>query len=180
MQQIESLLNRHPPQVIQRMVSQAMESRKNLTASTASPHSALTSHTSTTSSNLSQHSRFSVVSASRYSVLTSYTSTTSSSNLSRRSRLSVVSAFPRSISPLMTEQEPTFTPTGDSFMFCTYCAEGKSLKTFKAKSDWKKHEMRMHQTGEDWPCIVKGCNRSGAPATTLRYLCGQGAHRRLV
>lgn len=33
------------------------------------------------------------------------------------------------------------------------------MKTFKAKFDWKKHEMRMHQTGEDWPCIVKGCNR---------------------
>lgn len=44
-------------------------------------------------------------------------------------------------------------------MFCTYCAEQKSLKTFKAKSDWKKHEMRMHETGEDWPCIVIGCNR---------------------
>lgn len=44
-------------------------------------------------------------------------------------------------------------------MFCTYCAEQKSLKTFKAKSDWKKHEMRMHETGEDWPCIVLGCNR---------------------
>lgn len=44
-------------------------------------------------------------------------------------------------------------------MFCTYCAELKSQKTFKAKSDWKKHEMRMHETGEDWPCIVNGCNR---------------------
>ena len=44
-------------------------------------------------------------------------------------------------------------------MFCTYCAEQKSQKTFKAKSDWKKHEMRMHETGEDWQCIVIGCNR---------------------
>lgn len=44
-------------------------------------------------------------------------------------------------------------------MFCTYCAEAKTLKTFKAKSDWKKHEMRMHETGEDWPCLVNGCNR---------------------
>jgi hypothetical protein len=48
---------------------------------------------------------------------------------------------------------------GDSQMFCTYCAEGKTLKTFKAKSDWKKHEMRMHETGEDWPCVVNGCSR---------------------
>lgn len=44
-------------------------------------------------------------------------------------------------------------------MFCTYCAEQKSQKTFKAKSDWKKHEMRMHETGEDWQCIVIGCSR---------------------
>lgn len=79
-------------------------------------------------------------------------------------------------SPLDVKHEPNFTPTdnlsvaspgafldkeqsGDPFMFCTYCAEQKSLKTFKAKSDWKKHEMRMHETGEDWPCIVIGCNR---------------------
>lgn len=44
-------------------------------------------------------------------------------------------------------------------MFCTYCAEQKTLKTFKAKSDWKKHEARMHETGEDWACIVNGCSR---------------------
>jgi hypothetical protein len=80
-------------------------------------------------------------------------------------------------SPLDTKQEPGLTPTdedmsivsfptdrgasqaGDSQMFCTYCAEGKTLKTFKAKSDWKKHEMRMHETGEDWPCVVNGCSR---------------------
>lgn len=82
-------------------------------------------------------------------------------------------------SPLDVKPEPSFTPTddisvaspatfaddkgqsqsGEPYMFCTYCAEQKSLKTFKAKSDWKKHEMRMHETGEDWPCIVIGCNR---------------------
>jgi len=80
-------------------------------------------------------------------------------------------------SPLEVKHEPSFTPTddisvaspgafpddkgqtGEPYMFCTYCAEQKSLKTFKAKSDWKKHEMRMHETGEDWPCIVLGCNR---------------------
>ncbi|KAF2443174.1 hypothetical protein P171DRAFT_456002 [Karstenula rhodostoma CBS 690.94] len=80
-------------------------------------------------------------------------------------------------SPIDPKQEPVYTPTdedmsiasfptdrgaslsGDSFMFCTYCAEAKTLKTFKAKSDWKKHEMRMHETGEDWPCLVNGCNR---------------------
>jgi hypothetical protein len=82
-------------------------------------------------------------------------------------------------SPVDVKHEPSFTPTddasvaspvgmtddkcqslsGEPYMFCTYCAEQKSLKTFKAKSDWKKHEMRMHETGEDWPCIVNGCNR---------------------
>lgn len=83
-------------------------------------------------------------------------------------------------SPLDLKVEPNFTPTdeisvaspslfpdddksplqsGEPYMFCTYCAEQKTSKTFKAKSDWKKHEMRMHETGEDWPCIVLGCNR---------------------
>jgi hypothetical protein len=83
-------------------------------------------------------------------------------------------------SPLDLKVEPSFTPTddisvasptlfpdddksqnpsGEPYMFCTYCAEQKTAKTFKAKSDWKKHEMRMHETGEDWPCIVNGCNR---------------------
>lgn len=83
-------------------------------------------------------------------------------------------------SPLDLKIEPSYTPTddisvaspslnpdddksqsqsGEPFMFCTYCAEQKSQKTFKAKSDWKKHEMRMHETGEDWPCVVNGCNR---------------------
>jgi hypothetical protein len=82
-------------------------------------------------------------------------------------------------SPLDVKHEPSFTPTddisvaspipfvddkgqnqsGEPYMFCTYCAEQKTPKTFKAKSDWKKHEMRMHETGEDWPCIVIGCNR---------------------
>jgi hypothetical protein len=82
-------------------------------------------------------------------------------------------------SPLDLKFEPSFAPTdeasiaspvayqddkgqsqsGEPYMFCTYCAEQKSMKTFKAKSDWKKHEMRMHETGEDWPCAVLGCNR---------------------
>jgi hypothetical protein len=83
-------------------------------------------------------------------------------------------------SPLDLKIEPSYTPTddisiaspalfpdddksqsqsGEPYMFCTYCAEQKTQKTFKAKSDWKKHEMRMHETGEDWPCIVNGCNR---------------------
>ncbi|ORY11301.1 hypothetical protein BCR34DRAFT_587964 [Clohesyomyces aquaticus] len=49
--------------------------------------------------------------------------------------------------------------SGESYMFCTYCADLQTRKFFKAKSDWKKHEMRMHETGEDWPCIVNGCGR---------------------
>lgn len=49
--------------------------------------------------------------------------------------------------------------SSESYMFCTYCAETNVLKTFKAKSDWKKHEMRMHETGEDWPCPVLGCGQ---------------------
>ncbi|KAF2264101.1 hypothetical protein CC78DRAFT_544465 [Lojkania enalia] len=58
-----------------------------------------------------------------------------------------------------TTEKSSQSQAGESYMFCTYCAESKVQKTFKAKSDWKKHEMRMHETGEDWPCNVHGCNR---------------------
>ncbi|KAJ8112794.1 hypothetical protein OPT61_g4918 [Boeremia exigua] len=62
-------------------------------------------------------------------------------------------------SPILFQDEKGQSQSGDSYMFCTYCAEQKSLKTFKAKSDWKKHEARMHETGEDWACVVNGCSR---------------------
>jgi hypothetical protein len=62
-------------------------------------------------------------------------------------------------SPVTFQSEKSQSQAGDSFMFCTYCAELNCSKTFKAKSDWKKHEMRMHETGEDWPCPVNGCSR---------------------
>lgn len=62
-------------------------------------------------------------------------------------------------SPVAHSGERMQSQASESCMFCTYCAEQNILKTFKAKSDWKKHEMRMHETGEDWPCIVNGCNR---------------------
>lgn len=59
----------------------------------------------------------------------------------------------------MFSDDKSQSQSGEPYMFCTYCAEQKTQKTFKAKSDWKKHEMRMHETGEDWQCIVHGCNR---------------------
>lgn len=62
-------------------------------------------------------------------------------------------------SPINFQSEKSLSQSNDSFMFCTYCAELSVQKTFKAKSDWKKHEMRMHETGEDWPCPVPGCSR---------------------
>jgi hypothetical protein len=62
-------------------------------------------------------------------------------------------------SPTLHTDDKSLLLSGETHMFCTYCAEQKSLKTFKAKSDWKKHEMRMHETGEDWSCVVIGCNR---------------------
>jgi hypothetical protein len=62
-------------------------------------------------------------------------------------------------SPTLFPDDKTQGQSGESYMFCTYCAEQKTLKTFKAKSDWKKHEMRMHETGEDWACVVIGCSR---------------------
>lgn len=62
-------------------------------------------------------------------------------------------------SPISFPDDKSQSQSGEPYMFCTYCAESKSQKTFKAKSDWKKHEMRMHETGEDWQCVVLGCSR---------------------
>ncbi|KAF2788364.1 hypothetical protein K505DRAFT_421152 [Melanomma pulvis-pyrius CBS 109.77] len=199
MRHIEALLSRHPPQMIQRMFAQALDSRRNSVAS-----SFASSFTSSTGSSF--RSRLSV--ASTFSTSTGFSTTSTGSSemapsiaSSSSSRSRVRRPEPRSYpsgldptrpvpashtpasdisSPLEPKQEPGFTPTdesmsiaspgvfangngqsqtGESYMFCTYCAELKTLKTFKAKSDWKKHEMRMHETGEDWPCIVIGCNR---------------------
>lgn len=38
--------------------------------------------------------------------------------------------------------------------FCTFCPEHTS---FAAKADWKKHETKQHETGEDWPCPIHNC-----------------------
>ncbi|KAH7382480.1 hypothetical protein DE146DRAFT_623788 [Phaeosphaeria sp. MPI-PUGE-AT-0046c] len=134
MRHIEALLARHPPHLIQRMFSQTLEAEPRSYPAGLDPTRPVPALL------------------------------TPASDVS---------------SPLDVKHEPSFTPTddvsvaspvpfsdnkdqsqsGEPYMFCTYCAEQKSLKTFKAKSDWKKHEMRMHETGEDWPCIVIGCNR---------------------
>ncbi|ORY18420.1 hypothetical protein BCR34DRAFT_610397 [Clohesyomyces aquaticus] len=44
--------------------------------------------------------------------------------------------------------------TSDGIWFCTFCSNHKS---FAAKSDWKKHEERHHETGQDWPCPIRNC-----------------------
>ncbi|KAF2475775.1 uncharacterized protein BDR25DRAFT_88627 [Lindgomyces ingoldianus] len=193
LQHVEALLSRHPPQVIQRMFQQVMDSRRN---STASSLSSLTSFSSLASSNASMRSRLSFVSTlstASSELAPSIASSSSSRSRGRRpeprsypSGLDPTRPVPAVLTPLSDESSPmessleiAITPTdedvssisspfpsernhghsGDSFMFCTYCADLQILKTFKAKSDWKKHEMRMHETGEDWPCIVNGCGR---------------------
>ncbi|PSN69438.1 hypothetical protein BS50DRAFT_341861 [Corynespora cassiicola Philippines] len=194
MRHIEALLSRHPPQVIQRMFAQAMDSRRNSIASSYTTSSSSSSFRS----RLSVASTFSTSTGSSDMSIASSNMSIASSNSSRsRMRRQEPRSYPSGLdptrpvpavltpaseisSPLETKHEPGFTPTEEdmnlespvvfndkgssqsgesSYMFCTYCAEAKSLKTFKAKSDWKKHEMRMHETGEDWPCIVNGCNR---------------------
>ncbi|KAH8723084.1 hypothetical protein GQ44DRAFT_774362 [Phaeosphaeriaceae sp. PMI808] len=42
----------------------------------------------------------------------------------------------------------------EGIWFCTFCTD---LKTYNAKSDWKKHEIRHHETGEKWPCPFRNC-----------------------
>ncbi|EUC48615.1 hypothetical protein COCMIDRAFT_86698 [Bipolaris oryzae ATCC 44560] len=119
MRHIEALLARHPPHLIQRMFSQALDSLPAaMSSDTDSPLDLKIEPSSTPTDNLSVASPV-----------------------------------------LFADDDKSQSQTGESYMFCTYCAEQKNQKTFKAKSDWKKHEMRMHETGEDWPCIVNGCNR---------------------
>ncbi|CAG5149681.1 uncharacterized protein ALTATR162_LOCUS2424 [Alternaria atra] len=196
MRHIEALLARHPPHLIQRMFSQAIDSRRNSTASSFMSTSTASS-TTTSSSGSSWRSRLSMASTFSSSTGSSDTrGSVASSSSSRSRRRAEPRSYPAGLdptrpvpatmphvdteSPLDLKIEPSYTPaddisvaspslipdddksqsqSGEPFMFCTYCAEQKSQKTFKAKSDWKKHEMRMHETGEDWPCVVNGCNR---------------------
>ncbi|KAF2999769.1 hypothetical protein E8E13_005340 [Curvularia kusanoi] len=151
MRHIEALLSRHPPQMIQRMFAQALESRR--------PKLHLIPR-------IHQHNR------NELNIIIWFVMAISAFN--RFDIFKLDGAY-----PLDNQPEHSSTPTdtisvsspvlfvdeknpgqaGESYMFCTYCAEQKTLKTFKAKSDWKKHEARMHETGEDWACVVHGCSR---------------------
>ncbi|CAA9961726.1 hypothetical protein PTMSG1_05103 [Pyrenophora teres f. maculata] len=201
MRHIEALLARHPPHLIQRMFSQAIDSRRNSTASsfmsTSTASSTTTSSSSSASSWRSRLSLASTFSSSSSTINSDRAASSASSTSSRSRRRAEPRSYPAGLDPtrpvpaaipsssdadasVNVKVEPSYTPTddvsvaspslfpdddkaqsqsGEPYMFCTYCAEQKNQKTFKAKSDWKKHEMRMHETGEDWPCIVHGCNR---------------------
>ncbi|KAL1594581.1 hypothetical protein SLS60_010342 [Paraconiothyrium brasiliense] len=50
--------------------------------------------------------------------------------------------------------KPSVTSSGGGPWFCTFCSEHTS---FAAKADWKKHETKHHETGEDWPCPIRNC-----------------------
>jgi len=50
----------------------------------------------------------------------------------------------------------TGTLKADGHWFCTFCPDHRSFST---KSDWKKHETRHHETGEDWPCPIRHCGQ---------------------
>jgi len=59
---------------------------------------------------------------------------------------------------VMSSNENLYTPK--AVMFCMYCCEqGKKLRTFGLKSDWKKHLVQFHETGEEFPCPVGGCSQ---------------------
>ncbi|KAF2733302.1 hypothetical protein EJ04DRAFT_605768 [Polyplosphaeria fusca] len=46
--------------------------------------------------------------------------------------------------------------------FCTFCMENGKLTSFKAKSDWMRHESNFHETGTEWACQVPGCSQAFA------------------
>ncbi|KAF2648869.1 hypothetical protein K491DRAFT_561090, partial [Lophiostoma macrostomum CBS 122681] len=189
MRHIEALLQRHPPQMLQRMFQQVIESRRSSIASsyTSSTNSSFRSRLSiastfSSSTNSSDFTPSIASSRSSRSGIRRPEPRSYPSGLDpTRPKPTILTPSSDTSSPLDMKIEPIFTPTeedvgsisspvtfqseksqsqaGDSFMFCTYCAELNCSKTFKAKSDWKKHEMRMHETGEDWPCPVNGCSR---------------------
>jgi len=43
-------------------------------------------------------------------------------------------------------------------LFCTFCHEQGEPKSIKGKSDWKRHEGKFHETGEEYHCPVPGCH----------------------
>ncbi|KAF2203839.1 hypothetical protein GQ43DRAFT_429534 [Delitschia confertaspora ATCC 74209] len=47
--------------------------------------------------------------------------------------------------------------TDEKSFFCTFCYEVGELKFFKAKSDWKRHEGRFHETGVEYRCPAPNC-----------------------
>ncbi|KAF2449111.1 hypothetical protein P171DRAFT_186277 [Karstenula rhodostoma CBS 690.94] len=71
--------------------------------------------------------------------------------------LSIPSPLPVDIdSRSITSSTPRRCTTSSSGgpWFCTFCTEHTS---FAAKADWKKHETKQHETGEDWPCPIRNC-----------------------
>ncbi|KAF1361207.1 hypothetical protein EJ07DRAFT_112182 [Lizonia empirigonia] len=134
MRHIEALLARHPPQMIQRMFSQTLESQPRSYPAGLDPTRPVPAILTPASDISSPHdNQF-------------------EHSITPTDDISIAS-------PTLGQDEKGQGHSGEPYMFCTYCAEQKSLKTFKAKSDWKKHEMRMHETGEDWACVVLGCSR---------------------
>lgn len=179
---IEALLTRHPPGAIMRMFQQVAATRRNSTASSASSsHGSFLSRLSTVSSLSTASSEFAPSIASSTSSIRSRTSRQEPRSYPHSLDPSRGVPTPlqtpisdiyspvdysetRSIAPTESELNSTASPSvgnergqgSESYWFCTFCPD---LKTFCAKSDWKKHEMRMHETGEDWPCPVPGCSR---------------------
>lgn len=45
----------------------------------------------------------------------------------------------------------------NSPFFCTYCCELNVKITFTTKQDWKRHELKFHETGFAWHCSFKNC-----------------------
>ncbi|KAF2188707.1 hypothetical protein K469DRAFT_748431 [Zopfia rhizophila CBS 207.26] len=182
---IEALLSRHPPQEIMRMFQQVLDSRRNSSASSfTSSNSSLRSRLSIASSFSISSREFAPSIASSTSSRSRRRQEPRSypSGLNPTRPVSSVHTPVSDVSsPMDSNLEPSITPTdedlnsmaspigitneraqsqvGDSHWFCTFCAEKETLKTFRAKSDWKKHETRMHETGEDWPCPAPGCSQ---------------------
>ncbi|KAF2188465.1 hypothetical protein K469DRAFT_627030 [Zopfia rhizophila CBS 207.26] len=166
---VKALLRRHPPHYIHRMIEQVANSRHNSTA------------LSSTSSRFPVTSSYSASSSEYKPSLTSLSSSRSwprQEPTHHAQYLDPTRPLPRSVpspvsevcSPVDPYSETSIiwddchldriaSPIGfrnENYFFCTFCPD---LKTFRARRDWKMHEKRMHETGEDWPCPAPGCGQ---------------------
>lgn len=172
LQHIYALLQRHRSSDVIRMVLDVAQSRPASTITSASRYSHLSSESrysgfstdyapslQSSASSRSQPQRETPLYRSGLNPTKPLMATASpiSEAFSPTDTLSISSPLPVDVdsrSITASTPRPGVPISGGGPWFCTYCTEPTS---FAAKADWKKHETKQHETGEDWPCPIRNC-----------------------